>query len=333
MAKLPRDPAPRLALAAGLLLAAAPAAAEPVDLLGTWHVLVHYTDDHSARPEALRWEDHVWVFEKAGTRLQWTDYPIVVFRDESGRFEALGTNRARRIVHAWEPNEGQAAQIASGLEVNPRGSKSKTLRGSDEQGWRSQSRPAPTSVTVVTYTEHWSIAGAPQRPVFERHDVLGSPSAEGMDGRTRFTTTEIDPGAGVLRGRFERDDSRRGTFRMLRAGPVEGVKGSGKTQGERLMEAWFGEWASDVRGGRDELHEEIVRRLRAGEELPEGARQEIRDEIRRSLERAMRRRGFDPRDQEQEIEALVDQIEVQLLEEGRSIEEAVRMIEEGEIAP
>ena len=55
MAKLPRS----LAYAvAGALFALAPAAGA-VELEGTWHVLVHYTDDNTANPDQPRWEDRL----------------------------------------------------------------------------------------------------------------------------------------------------------------------------------------------------------------------------------------------------------------------------------
>ena len=128
MAKFSRRRAGRLAglaIALGVLVAT-PARADRtdgknVDVIGTWHVLIHYTDDHSHDVGAMRWDDKIWVFEEAGSRIRWKEYPIVVFHDQSGRFERLGTARASRVLHGWEPNAGQLAQIESGLEVNPRG--------------------------------------------------------------------------------------------------------------------------------------------------------------------------------------------------------------------
>ena len=121
-----------------LLVAATPVTrAAALDLIGTWHVLVHYRDSATGYPEREHWEDRIWVFEREGSRLRWTDYPIVVFSDQTGRFEQLGTNRARRVLHFWEPNDAQLAQIYEGLEINPRGSRSKALRGSDAEGWNS----------------------------------------------------------------------------------------------------------------------------------------------------------------------------------------------------
>ncbi|MDX1650063.1 MAG: hypothetical protein R3263_09445, partial [Myxococcota bacterium] len=109
-------------LAVGVaLVAAAPAAT--LELEGTWYVLVHYQDDATSHPDRERWEDRLWVFERDGDRLSWVDYPIVVFQDETGRFEALGTSRQRRVLHYWEPNEAQLAEITEGLEYNSRGSR------------------------------------------------------------------------------------------------------------------------------------------------------------------------------------------------------------------
>ena len=109
MAKLPRRGARdlrRLALAILLLLAPA-AASAGVDLVGTWHVLIHYTDDHTSHPDQMRWLDRVWVFGKKGSKLHWTEYPIVVFSDDSGRFERRSTGQYARVIGAWEPSQSQ----------------------------------------------------------------------------------------------------------------------------------------------------------------------------------------------------------------------------------
>jgi len=226
-------------LAACAVLAAlawpAPSLAEDgVDLIGTWHVLVHYRDDHTVHPDQERWDDKVWIFERSGSRLRWTEYPIVVFTDETGRFERRSTGQYARVLHAWKPNEKQLAEIHRGLEYNTRGSKSKTLRGSDADGWASQRRSGAVSASVITYTENWLIEGMPAWPVFTRTDVMGSARTENVEGVTRYATVGVDAGGDILRGTFERDGSRHGTFRMMRAGAVAVVKD--RTQSERQRE-------------------------------------------------------------------------------------------------
>jgi hypothetical protein len=223
-------------LAMALLLAGPAFGESSLELAGTWHVLVHYKDDNTLNPERERWDDRIWRFERVGNRLRWREYPIVVFSDESGRFERRGSGQYARILGSWEPSEGQRAQIVAGLEVNPRGMKSKTLRGSDAEGWRSHSRRAPASASVISYVEHWSIDGVMERPVFTREDQLGAERAEDLVGVTRYTTRSIDPGGDVLRGVFERDGTRHGTFRMTRSGEATDVKGSGKTPGQRAVD-------------------------------------------------------------------------------------------------
>jgi hypothetical protein len=207
-----------------------------LDLIGTWHVLVHYTDDNANDSKQLRWDDRIWIFESTGSRLRWDEFPIVVFGDNSDRFEHLGTNRARRITGAWEPNPKQFSQILDGLEVNDRGMKSKKLRKVEGDGWRSQSASRSVSASVLSYVEHWSIEGTPGRPVFRREDQLGAERSEGLDGVTLYSTTRVDPSGDLLQGDFERDGTRHGSFRMLRAAPVSGVKGSGKSQSERVLD-------------------------------------------------------------------------------------------------
>jgi hypothetical protein len=229
-----------LLAAAGLVLAAAAEPAPDLDLVGTWHVLVHFTDANAGNPEAERWDDRVWIFERKGSQLRWIEYPLVVFSDESGRFEALGSNPASRVLAFWEPNEAQRAQIAHGLEVNPRGRVEKGLRGSDAAGWRSDDRARPGSASVLTYVESWSIEGLPGLPVFTQVDVLGSGRSDSLEGMTRYTATEVRAGGDEITGRFERDGTRRGSFRIRRAGAVRDVEGSGRSQGQRALDALRG---------------------------------------------------------------------------------------------
>jgi hypothetical protein len=201
------------------LLGATPACG--VDLTGTWHVLVHYTDAGSGSPEQPRWEDEVWVFEQRDGRLRWTAYPIAVFEDETGRFELDPAGRYARIPHFWQPNAAQRADIADGLRVNARGAKRKTLRGSPAEGWSSAPAGAAPSVSVLTYAEVWRIDGPTERPVFSRADSLSGAGVDGLEGLARYATRAVREGGDLLEGSFERDDTRSGTFRLLRCGEAE----------------------------------------------------------------------------------------------------------------
>jgi hypothetical protein len=306
-------------LAALLALAIAPSARAQVPpdwLVGTWYVLVHYKDANTTHADADRWEDRVWVFEKKGDRLAWTEYPIVVFQDESGRFENAGANRMSRVVHAWQPNPAQSAQIASGLEVNPRGARSKTIRLT-RGAWRSATQSTAASASVVSYVENWSVEGAAPLPIFRRVDSLGGERTESLDGVTLFTTTEADPSGALLTGTFERDGTRRGTFRIARSGPVTNVKGSGKTQSERV---------------RDMFLESMGGAALSGDLSPE-QRAEVRQDIRRSIEDYLRRKGIDPSTQRRQVESMTAKIEHLLIDEKRPIQEVGRMLEAGEIRP
>ena len=210
-----------LALLLPALLLLAPAAARAgIDLVGTWHVLVHYTDDNTNHPDEMRWSDRVWVFEKKGSRLSWTEYPIVVFSDESGRFERRSTGQYARVIGAWEPSESQLANIEAGLKINTRGSKKKSLRGSDEEGWNTTARARAASASIITYQENWSIQGLTDLPVILQEDVMGSGRSETLEGVARYETTAVEEAGRVLVGRYERDGTRHGSFRMRRSGEV-----------------------------------------------------------------------------------------------------------------
>jgi hypothetical protein len=222
-----------LFLLAGLLALAPMASAEGMDLSGTWYVLVHYKDDVSGNANAMRWEDRVWVFDKSGDKLEWKDYPIVVFQDEEGRFERTRRGYSR-VIAAWEPDAGQLAQVKSGLEINTRGMKSKSMVGSDAAGWKSTAGAQPQGANYITYVESWAIKDAAGKPVFARNESLGSTGMETMEGGTIFKTESAADGE--LRGSYERDGTRHGTFRMLRAGAVRPVGSDGKTPNEKQRE-------------------------------------------------------------------------------------------------
>lgn len=241
----------RLAAAclAAALCASAPAAA--VDLVGTWHVLVHYKDSAAGNPDAERWEDRVWVFARDGERLRWIDYPIVVLQDDSGRFEG----RSRVLAH-WTPNSAQAAELAAGPKVNSRGSKSKSLRGSESTGWKSTSAQQ-RSVSFITYEEHWSIENVTGEPVFTRTDVLGGGGADDAEGSTRFAASEVSADGNRVTGSYSRDGTRKGSFILTRVGPVQALSTEGPTPNEKAAER---------------VREELLRRLEEGslpgEEVP-----------------------------------------------------------------
>jgi hypothetical protein len=257
MAQLPGRRTAHL-IAAALLLLVAPAAGAQVDLEGTWHVLVHYTDDSTTHPDQQRWLDRVWAFERKGSRLEWVEYPIAVFDDETGRFERRATGQYARTLGAWEPTPDQLENIRDGVRVNTRGMKRKSLRGSDAGGWHTVSRARAGSASVITYQENWSIEGMPKLPAFVQQDVLGSLRSDTLEGETRYETTSVEEGGELLLGSYERDGTRHGSFQMRRAGPVGALEE--KTQEEIQAQAFRRGMASS-RMVRQALREEIAKGL------------------------------------------------------------------------
>ena len=280
MAQLPRRFAPDLsALAAALLLAVWPAAAwAELDLAGTWHVLVHYRDANTSNPEADRWEDRLWEFEPKGDRLRWTEFPIVVFEDEGGRFERrAGSGHYARVIHSWEPSPEQLANIRAGLAVNDRGAQTKTLRRNGE-GWSSATRASPMGASVITYQETWSIEDPDGLPAFEQVDLLGSESAESMEGRTVLRTERIAEDGDLLVGSFDRDGTRRGTFQLRRAGERREL--AKKTQSE-LQQQGFARGIMSSEEARRVIEPARGELAKAGIELDE---EETSRLVRKALE-------------------------------------------------
>jgi hypothetical protein len=323
-----------LATASALSLLGAGLAARAqaaVDLAGTWYVLVHYTDDTTHDPKQMRWEDRIWVFERKGSDLLWREYPIVVFQDESGRFEKLGTNRSSRVVAAWEPNPGQLAQIASGLEYNTRGSKEKVLKGSDAAGWSSGAGARAQSANVISYVETWSVDDVGSNPVFLRLDSMGSSEDDVAEGRTEFRTESVEYGGAVLRGRFERDGTRHGTFRLMKTGDASITKGSGKTQQERMREAFMSNFGAALVG--DASVQKELEAQTAGGKVDPATRNEVRKTVRESIEKRIREEGGDVQAAEPYTMQLVDRIEHLLIDEKKTPAEIEQMLKDGKLGP
>ena len=207
-------------------------AEEPVDILGTWYVLIHYQDPETANPDVMRWKDLVWVFSRQGDRLQWTEFPIVVFEEQAGRFE----NR-QRILGAWEPNAQQLETIRKGPRVNERGMRKKSLRGSDEKGWTSARRSPRRASNVIGYEETVTVEGLDGLPLFERSDQVGSALLSETGGATRYQVTEIKAGQRRMLGHYQKDDRLKGTFEIRRTQPVRGLIEQDKTPNQRAAEA------------------------------------------------------------------------------------------------
>jgi hypothetical protein len=208
-------------VAAFAVLGSVDVRAEAPDVLGSWHVLVHYVDAASSDAERKRWDDRAWVFEREGDRLRWTEYPIVVFDTKTGRFESDRANRVSRTLRHWQPDEAQLADIKDGLAVNERGMAAVTLRRS-EHSWVSAPERAISSTSVIRYVESWRVDPAADGPIFTREDALRSERAEDLAGVTIYTTRAVADGGRLLRGDFERDGTQRGTFTMTRAAGVHG---------------------------------------------------------------------------------------------------------------
>ncbi len=205
-----------LALSASLLSATA---AADVDLLGTWYVLVHYTDA-SRDADIEQWEDKIWVFEQKGSRLRWSEYPIVIFEDESTRYGTMTSGRASRVEAFWLPSSEQRQEIRDGLKVSARSAKIKTLRAAGPGGYRSSGPAHADSASVIGYSETWEVRDLEGVPVFVRSALMGATRTEDLTGETSYRSETVSDAGRHLVGSFERDGVERGSFQMMRAGKI-----------------------------------------------------------------------------------------------------------------
>jgi len=322
----------RAALAALLLAAPSGPAAAAVDLEGTWYVLVHYQDAASGKPEAWRWDDRVWRFRPSGDALEWTEFSIVVFDDESGRFEALGGSRAARVVAAWEPSPAQLADIRDGLQVNSaRGVKTKTLRAGAGGELASGVAAATEGAAVLSYTEDWRIEDPGALPVFVREDSLGGASAESMEGRTEYRTEQVAADGSELSGRFERDGTRVGRFRMIRSGESAAV--GSRDQSERQRKVLLDRALQQGVVSQEEVAAAFAAQVELDAAAGGGDREAARARIREGVEGAIRAQGEDPRALAPQVDSLTRKIERLLFDEGKSVAEVQRLLETGQLRP
>ncbi len=227
------------AVAIALLLAAPPARA--VDLEGTWYLLVHYRDGASPNPDAMRWEDRVWHFQREGERLLWTDYEVVRFVDSRGRFE-----RDRRVLGPWEPSRSQRREIERGLFANPRGARVLALEKTEDGGWRTRVDPDALrkSRAVMSFGLAGSIRGTRDLPIFAIDEMLRSLGSVPSLSQTVMTTRSASPDGDRLTGDYARSADRHGTFRMVptslrrRLNPHAAVTSSGIVMKPDSLAQW-----------------------------------------------------------------------------------------------
>ncbi len=220
MARSPWAPGRALAVLSMSALWLAPTARAdeavfPTALLGSWHVLIHYRDAGAAHPEQWHWEDRVWELRSDGDRVVWSEHLLVRFVDESGRFTDLGTNRAARVAGAWQPNERQAVQIASGLQVVGRTHRSRTLARAPDGAWRTPEGSGALSGLTgdSVYTSSWSVEPRPDRLALVQVDEVRSATGVERLGETVYTLERrASPprGSGIWTGEYARDATRRG---------------------------------------------------------------------------------------------------------------------------
>jgi hypothetical protein len=289
-------------------------------------VLVHYRDLRSAQPEQDQWEDRLFVFQREGEALRFRDYPVVLFDDEGGRFARRG-GETERVLGAWEPDDGQRAEIARGLRVRAVGVREKRLRAA--AGGYSSARSAFDSARTVGFESIVELDLTGAAPRISVADSLGSSAAHSLEGRTEYRGERRGP-AGEIEGSYDRDGRRVGRFRMLRSGAPRGLGEPPPRPREEPTRAEV----------EERLYRSLGRQLAVSDALPErfpggGAaeRAALGERVRTALAALFADQGNDPRAHAPTLERLAAAVERLYAEEGRSREEIGRMLEDGRLRP
>ena len=192
-----------------------PSRSEAPSLLGTWYVLIHYRREESPYPRRWYWDERVWTFHREGDTLAWTEYTLVKFEDQKGRFEHLRTSRARRLLGAWTPNRRQRLQLETGIGVIGRGSRRKLLTGDATVGWKSAVLEHGAAPGQKGYAEDWRIDVLEGLPEFRLTTQLQHWGGARELGASIYRAEEKDRRGAELRGTYLSGDDRRGRFRMM----------------------------------------------------------------------------------------------------------------------
>jgi hypothetical protein len=151
---------------------------------------------------------------------------------------------------------------------------------------------------------------------------------------TQYTTTEVLSGGDELRGTFVRDESRRGSFRMVRSGDTKALSGTRKSEGQRFQQEFLGDrfdLALDREGSA--VYEAVAARADGRGQVSAELRQRVRTEIAAAISERLREAGEDPGRFAREIEGLSEKMEAELIDGGRSPYDVVEMLKDGRINP
>jgi hypothetical protein len=253
----------------------------------------------------------------------WSEYPVVLFRDASGRFERADGGRDSRVLHAWQPSDAQRAEIRAGLAVGPTGARSKSLRAVPGGGWESVGDARPRSASVIGYHERWRIAGTPEHPSFSREDVLAGGRAETVQGSTLYATETASASGDEMSGRFDRDAVRVGRFWMWRSGAIAEP---GSSPVSPPPPSLFGAPGSEARERLERLLAEAAPDAERRSEIRHVIRELVREHLDGERSGPRRQADGDSRDR---VEDMTRRIEGLLLDEGRSLDEVSAMLADG----
>ena len=105
----------------------------------------------------------------------------------------------------------------------------------------------------------------------------------------------------------------------------------GKTQGQRLTQAWFGGLGAAM-VSEEALTAEVQRMIADGE-VDDETRKEIRRALREGIEEQMRKQGQSPRQNRAIVDSLTRQVEHLMIDEKKTEAEITEMFRKGEIRP
>ncbi len=212
--------APALALLATGPQGVAPAQGlQSLDLSGEWYVLLHYKDSKSADPSITKFKDLSWSIRQDEQQIVWKENPYVIF-DEGTEVERRYKMRAHE---PWQPEGLVLGLLRKHVDVSERAERSKRLRGSVDEGFRSLPPISTGAANTLSFTRDWKLDFGEDKVRIVIVDSLGGSELLGeMEEATVFEITERGPDDELL-GTYS-EGTKSGTLRMIRSNERRVVK-------------------------------------------------------------------------------------------------------------
>jgi hypothetical protein len=145
----------------------------------------------------------------------------------------------------------------------------------------------------------------------------------------------VEQDGSFLRGTYDRDGVRKGTFEMRRSGAAQHVQARSVSEAEGAYRAFFGEAGSQLYAGQlpGGGSEKALREKIDSGQFTADDRAELQKQFEDWVRQQYQTQGNDARAYEPQIQSLARKMVHQVVDEKKSIEDVGKMLEDGRLRP